>query len=420
MERLRGRRILLGVTGSIAAYKAPLLLRELQRQGAQVRVVVSESALRFVTEGTLAAFAPVVSRVFPPGLPGSWHVEWARWAEVMLIAPCSATTLSKLAAGIGDTAPTLLACSLPETTPLVLAPAMDPELWERPAIRRAIEQLRGDGAWIIPPAFGELASGALGIGRLPEIETILSTAEGALTTGVLTPARRQLWGGRHVLVTAGPTREALDAVRYLSNSSTGRMGYALAEACRDRGASVVLISGPVALPPPPGMVVELVETAEHMAAAVLRYREWADVVIAAAAVADYTPVETWAGKLKKGDRELLLRLRPTVDILATLGAQRRAGQLLVGFALEAEAEWSAAEQKRQRKGVDLLVLNSLRWGSIGRAENTIALFLPDGRIRIFPPRAKRVCAEWIVNAIEELLHGPEREQETAAAPGGSR
>ncbi len=405
MESLRGRRVVLGVTGSIAAYKAPLFLRELQRQGAEVRVVVSEAALHFVAEAALTAFAPVVSRVFPPGLPGSWHVEWARWAEVMLIAPCSATTLGKLVCGIADTAPTLLACSLPKTTPLVLAPAMDTELWERPAVQRAVEQLRREGVWIIPPAFGELASGAVGLGRLPEVEAILSTVEGALTTGVLSAARQQLWSGRHVLVTAGPTREPVDALRYLSNHSTGRMGYALAEACRDRGASVVLISGPAAVPPPPGIVVEQVETAEHMLAAVLRYREWADVIIAAAAVADYTPAETWPGKLKRGSHDLLLRLRPTEDILATLGAHRRAGQLLVGFALEAEAEWAAAEQKRQRKGVDLLVLNSLRWGSIGRPDNTIALFLPDGRIRMFPPRSKRVCAEWIVDALEELLSG---------------
>ncbi len=405
MKRLQGRRVVVGVTGSIAAYKAPFVVRELQRQGAEVRVVVSSSALQFVTEAALGAFAPVVSQVFPSGLSGSWHIEWARWAEVMLIAPCSATTLGKLAAGIADTAPTLVASSLPRTTPLVLAPAMDSELWEQPAVQRAVARLREDGAWIIPPAVGELASGTVGIGRLPEVETLLGTVEGALVTGVLTPSRRRIWEGRRVLVTAGPTREPIDAVRYLTNASSGRMGYVIAEAVRDRGASVVLVSGPTNLSVPAGIEFQSVETAEQMLATVVQWQEWADVIIAAAAVADYTPVEPQAGKIKRSEGEFLLRLRPAVDVLANLSARRRAGQMLVGFALEVEAEWVAAEQKRQSKGVDLLVLNCLRWGrsGFGGEENTIALFLPDGRIRMFPPRSKRVCAEWIANAIEEFL-----------------
>jgi len=402
---LQGRRIVLGVTGSIAAYKAPLLVRELRRHGAEVRVAVSPSARQFVADGALAAFAPVVGEVFPPALPHSWHVEWARWAEVMLIAPCSATTLGKLAAGIADTAPTLVACALPRQTPLVLAPAMDSELWEQPALQRAVDFLRESGAWIIPPAVGELASGTVGVGRLPELETLLGTLEGALTTGVLTSYHRQLWKGRTVLVTAGPTREWLDAVRYLTNGSTGRMGYALAESFRDRGARVILVSGPTELPDPPGIMLQRVETAEQMFAAVWHYREHADVIVAAAAVADYTPAEPLAGKRKKTSEEWTVRLRPTPDILATLGHERRAGQLLVGFALETDAEWGSAWEKLRRKRLDLLVLNSLRWGrsGFGGTENTLALLFPDGRIRMMPPRSKRVCAEWIVTAVGELL-----------------
>jgi len=407
MKRLEGRRVVVGVTGSIAAYKAPLVVRELQRQGAQVRVVASPSALRFVAEGALAAFAPVVTQVFPEGLPQSWHVEWARWAEVMLIAPCSAATIGKLAAGICDTAPTLVACSLPRTTPLVLAPAMDTELWEHEGVQQAVEQLRRRGVWVIPPAVGELASGAYGVGRLPEVETLLGSVEGALVTGVLSPRRRALWRGRRVVVTAGPTQEPIDAVRYLTNASSGRMGYALAEAFRDRGAEVVLVSGPVALPEPPGVRVYRVRTAQEMAEAVLGVSEDADVVVGAAAVADYTPVEPLAGKRKKGEEEWLLRLRPTRDILATLGQRRRPGQVLVGFALEVSSEWEAARQKVLHKGLDLVVLNSLRWhaSGFGGEVNTVALLFADGRIRMFPPRSKRVCAEWIVTAVEELWSG---------------
>jgi phosphopantothenoylcysteine decarboxylase/phosphopantothenate--cysteine ligase len=410
-QRLQGRRVVVGITGSIAAYKAPLVVRELQRQGAEVRVVASSSALRFVTEETLRAFAPVVTQVFPPQMPGSWHVEWARWAEVVLIAPCSATTLGKLAAGIGDTAPTLLACSLPRTTPLVLAPAMDTELWEHPAIQRAVAHLRQDGAWIVPPAVGELASGAVGLGRLPEVETLLGTVEAALTVGVLSPDRRALWEGRRVVVTAGPTREPFDAVRFLSNASSGRMGYALAEAFRDRGATVVLVSGPTALPDPPGLLLHRVETARQMYDAVMQYYPAADVVVAAAAVADYAPADPFPGKLKKEAGERVVRLQPTVDILATLGQRRAPGQVLVGFALEAGAEWEAARHKLVAKSVDLLVLNSLRWtrSGFGGDENTVALLFADGRIRMLPPRSKRVCAEWIVNAVEDILrseHAP--------------
>ncbi|MEN3027066.1 MAG: bifunctional phosphopantothenoylcysteine decarboxylase/phosphopantothenate--cysteine ligase CoaBC [Chlorobiota bacterium] len=411
MERLRGRRIVLGVTGSIAAYKAPLILRELLRQGAEVRVVMSPSARQFVAEGAIAAFAPAVVDVFPTGFPGSWHVEWARWAEVMLIAPCSATTLSKLAIGLCDTAPTLVARSLPRTTPLVVAPAMDTELWEQPALQRAVAQLRAEGVWVLPPAYGELASGSVGVGRLPEVESILSTVEGALTTGVLSPWHRQFWSGRRVLVTAGPTREPIDAVRYLSNASSGHMGYALAEAFRDRGAEVALVTGPTALPEPPGVELHQVETAEQMYEAVRSRTAEADVIVATAAVADYTPAEPMVGKRKRAAEEWLLRLRPTPDILAHLAQQRHPGQILVGFALEVQEEWSAARQKLAAKGVDLLVLNSLRWGrsGFGREENTIALLFPDERIRMLPPRSKRVCAEWIVNAVEEVAsaaHGP--------------
>jgi phosphopantothenoylcysteine decarboxylase/phosphopantothenate--cysteine ligase len=401
--RFAGRRIVVGVTGSIAAYKAPLLVRELVREGADVRVVVSPTATHFVAPGALRTFAPTVLELFPAEFPGTWHIEWARWAEAMLIAPCSAATLGKLAAGIPDTAPTLVACALPATTPLVLAPAMDSEMWEHPATVGAVAQLRRRGVWIVPPAYGELASGSVGVGRLPELESILGTLEAALLLGVQQPLHR--WDGLRVLVTAGPTRERLDPVRFLSNFSSGRMGYALAEAARDRGAEVVLVSGPTALPQPPGVEFVRVESAREMAAAVLERADTADVLCMVAAVVDFAPRSSSPTKLhKSGQGTMLLELETTPDILAAVAQQRRPGQLLVGFALETDSEWESAQRKLHEKGCDLVVLNSLRWGAAGFESpfNTIAVLSRQGYVRMFPPRSKRVCAEWILQCVQEL------------------
>ncbi len=397
---LQGKKILLGITGSIAAYKSAVLVRLLVKAGAEVRVVMTRAATDFISPLTLSTLSrhEVYTHVHEAG---AWHshVELGLWADALVIAPATAHTLARMAQGLCDDM--LTAVYLSARCPVWVAPAMDLDMWQHPATQRNLRTLQADGVSIIPVGEGELASGLHGPGRMAEPEAIVAFLEAALTPqGPL--------AGRTVLVTAGPTHEPLDPVRFLGNRSTGKMGIALAEELARRGARVQLILGPTPLRPTrPDIEVVPVRTAEEMhAAAATRFAQ-ADAAILAAAVADYRPATVASEKIKKQGDELQLRLVRTPDIAATLGKRKKPGQVLVGFALETENERANALGKLRRKNLDFIVLNSLRDEGAGFAHDTnkVTILSADGTEKLFPLKSKREVAADIV---AELAHRLER------------
>lgn len=353
-----GRKILLGVCGSIAAYKSAYLTRLLVKQGAEVRVVMTPDACQFVAPLTFSTLSKQNTHwQFTANEGASWnnHVELALWADLVLIAPATANTLAKMATGICDNL--LLAVYQSAKCPVAIAPAMDLDMYHHPANQHNIELLSGYGNHIIPAEYGELASGLEGEGRMAEPEHILAWIDDFFRP-------KGPWAGKRVAITAGPTREAIDPVRYITNHSSGKMGIALAEEAARRGAKVLLILGPTELKPAnPAIEVVAVESAEDMLKASEAVFAETDVFIGAAAVADYTPVSPAIRKVKKTDKDLSISLKRTDDILKTLGAKKRKGQLLVGFALETHDAEQHAREKLKDKGLDLIVLNSL--GDVG-------------------------------------------------------
>lgn len=409
-----GKRILLGVTGSIAAYKAVNLLRMLIQEGAEVTVVMTEAATRFVAPLTFEVLSgrPVASDLFGAHQE-MLHLTLPERADVMVIAPATANTLAKCALGLADDL--LSTMVLAATCPLIIAPAMDGGMWEHPAVRRHVEALRQRGTRVLDPEDGPLASGRFGKGRLTEESVILAAIEACLSP------RRDLVGQR-VLISAGPTQEAIDPVRFISNRSSGKMGYALAEAARERGADVLLVSGPTMLPVPCGVETISVTTAEEMAKALLSRLAWSTVVIMAAAVADFRPVRPSASKIKK-DREGLqtLALEPTDDILALLSSQRTS-QILVGFAAETESVVTHAQEKLKRKGLDLIVGNNVTAPGSGFGSDTSAAVLidRDGGVTEVPVMPKRSLADRILDRVLTLSQNSSGSRATArflANPG---
>ena len=419
---LDGKRIVLGITGSIAAYKAAELVRQLVQAGAEVQPVMTAGAARFIPPLTIATLAKreVLGELFPEAgeAQTAWtrHVDLGLWADGVVIAPATAQTLAKLAAGACDNM--LTAIVLSARCPVLVSPAMDHDMWAHPATRRNVATLQADGVTVVAPAHGELASGLVGDGRLPEPAALVARLDAWLrdagsaedAPGEAEPAkddpaheRRQPGGplaGRHVLVTAGPTREALDPVRFLSNGSTGTMGFEIAAAAARRGARVTLIAGPVALDTPPGVDRVDIVTADELLEAALAHAD-ADLVIAAAAVSDYAPIETAARKLKKSDDGLTLALRRTPDVLATLGARTRAGQTLVGFALETHDGEAHARAKLTRKALDWIALNVASEPGVGfgTGTNRLTLLSADGARVEIPLGPKRGVAEALLDAV---------------------
>jgi len=392
--------IVLGVTGCIGAYKACEVLRELQRRGHDVHVVMTEHATRFVGAMTFEALSrhPVFVDQFALGQGGEiQHVSLADAAELLLVAPCTANMIGKLACGIADDALSTLATAT--RAPLALAPAMNVNMFEHPAVVENLERLRRRGATVIEPGEGYLACGWLGKGRLAEVAEIVVAAERVL-------ARRRDLEGLRVVVSAGPTVEDIDPVRFLSNRSSGKMGYRLAEVARDRGATVVLVSGPTALAVPAGLEFVPVRSAAEMAEAVFARAEAAHVVVMAAAVADYRPASVAPEKLKKGGSGRTLELVRTVDILQTLGA-RKGTCLLVGFAAETEDVLAHARRKLAEKNLDLIVANDVALAGAGFAGETNVAVLVDagGGEQGLPLMDKRDLAERIWDRVLELRAG---------------
>jgi phosphopantothenoylcysteine decarboxylase/phosphopantothenate--cysteine ligase len=393
---LDGRELLLGVTGSIAAYKAVYLLRELTRQGARVSVCLTEHARQFVGALTFRTLSgrPVLTDLFDPQSDAAVeHVTLAERAAAVLVAPATANLLAKAAQGLADDFLTTLL--LAARCPVLMAPAMDGGMWEHPAVTANVATLRARGVTVLEPDAGALASGLSARGRLPEVDAIVEAL-----LGVLTPVRDL--AGERVLVTAGPTREPIDPVRYISNRSSGRMGYALAAAAARRGAEVTLVSGPTALTPPAAAAFVPVQTAEEMREAVLQHAGRASIVVKAAAVADYRVGRPAAQKIK-GKRDLTLELTPNPDILAEVAA--RAGHaFVVGFAAETNDVVANAQAKLAAKGVDLLVVNDVSRRDIGfdAEDNEVLLIDRWGGNRPLPRMPKAAVADAILDALLAL------------------
>lgn len=363
---LRGKRVLVGVTGSIAAYKSAILVRLLVKAGAEVKVVLTPSAKDFITPLTLATLSknPVEYEFVDDQQAGTWnnHVELGLWADLLVIAPTTSNTLSKMASATCDNL--LMAVYLSAKCPVFFAPAMDLDMYQHPANKVNIEKLQGFKNRMIQPGSGELASGLHGEGRMAEPEEIVQHLEEFLSEGL--PL-----AGRKVLITAGPTYEAIDPVRFIGNHSSGKMGFAIARAAAESGAEVTLVAGPTAQKIDHPLVNRIdVKSAQDMYEACHASFEHADVAVLSAAVADYRPKSVAGQKIKKKDQALQIELEPTPDILASLGAKKREEQLLVGFALETNNEEEHAKGKLERKNLDFIVLNSLNDKGAGFATDT--------------------------------------------------
>lgn len=394
---LANKELVLGVCGGIAAYKSVELLRQLVKQGAQVRVIMTRSAARFVGPTTFAVLSgnPVCIDLFEASDDAAIrHIDWAEAAQGVVIAPATANMVAKLAHGIADDA--LSTFMLAVTCPILVCPSMNTNMYEHPAHRRNLMQLAEDGCQVLAPGEGELACGTTGPGRLPDPTSIVDRLASALTVKDL--------AGRNVLVTAGPTREAIDPVRYISNPSSGKMGYALARAAEYRGARVTLISGPVNLDPPLNVSMVPVVTAEAMADAVLARLERAHVVIKVAAVADYRPLTTATHKIKKGDGNVQLTLSRTTDILQAVG-ERKKHQFVVGFAAETRDMARYAREKLQAKRLDLIAANLIGPpdSGFGADTNRLTLFFADGGQEVLDVMDKQQLAHVILDRIVDRI-----------------
>ena len=401
---LAGREIVLGVTGSIAAYKAVYLLRELTRLGAGVTVALTEHARKFVSDLTWRTLSgrPVLVDLFDPQTDlAVEHVSIAERADGFVVAPATANLLAKAAHGIADDFLTTML--LATRAPVLMVPAMDGGMWEHPAVRANVATLRGRGISVMEPEIGPLASGLSGPGRFPEIETIVEAIQGLLTPVKDLAAER-------LLITSGPTREPLDPVRYLSNRSSGKMGHALALAALRRGAGVIFVSGPTAVSPPSGVVYVPVQTAEEMREAVLQHLQEATIVVKAAAVADYRPKSQSPMKIASKQDEITIELTPNPDILKEIGA-RKGGAFLVGFAAETHDVGARARAKLQSKGIDLLVVNDVSQTGIGfeSDDNQVALLDRWGGTIDLPRMTKLQVAHAIYDRVLSLRAAkPER------------
>ncbi|MGE0771658.1 MAG: bifunctional phosphopantothenoylcysteine decarboxylase/phosphopantothenate--cysteine ligase CoaBC [Cyclobacteriaceae bacterium] len=397
---LEGKKIILGITGSIAAYKAAFLTRLLVKDGAEVRVIMTSSAQDFITPLTLATLSknPVLSR-FEKGDTGEWnnHVELGLWADALVIAPASANTIAKMAHGICDNL--LLATYLSARCPVFVAPAMDLDMWQHGSTQENIQRIKRYGNFLLDPGHGELASGLVGLGRMAEPEEILQQLKTFFSS-------KKKLSGKRALVTAGPTYEAIDPVRFIGNHSTGKMGYAIAEELANHGAEVTLVSGPSALAASDRVKTKKVTSADQMYEACRGLFHEMDIAVLSAAVADYKPSTVATQKIKKKDTALSIELSKTTDIAAELGRTKHNGQIVVGFALETENEVENARKKIAEKNFDLIVLNSLNesGAGFGHDTNKVQLISRSGEIQQFSLKSKKEVAKDIVNAIIQLQH----------------
>lgn len=390
---LKGKKILVGITGSIAAYKSVIFVRLLVKAGAEVKVIMTESAKDFVSPLTFSTLSKnkVLLNLFDED---NWnnHVMLGRWADIMIIAPASCNTISKMANGICDNL--LQAVFLSSKSPVMLAPAMDEDMWRHPSTQRNIRKLKDDGVSVLPVYKGELASGLSGEGRMPEPEQLINFIENFFI-------QKKDFEGKKALVTAGPTHEALDPVRFISNASSGKMGIAIANELAQRGAEVHLILGPSNIQPSANVKIKNVISAEDMYRECMKEFESYDVIVMAAAVADYTPKAISHQKIKKESDAFSLELVKTKDILFEAGKRKSANQVLVGFALETNNEKENALKKLKQKNADLIILNSMNdeGAGFGLDTNQVTIFDKNNKEYSFSVKSKKEVAEDIVNTI---------------------
>ncbi len=394
---LKGKKIVLGITGSIAAYKACYIIRGLVKAGAEVQVVITPAGKEFITPITLSTLTqkPVVSEFFSQR-DGTWnsHVKLGLWADAMLIAPCTASTLGKMANGVADNM--LVTTYLSMKAPVFIAPAMDLDMYQHPTTQANMDRLRSFGNQIIEPQSGFLASGLEGKGRMEEPENIVAYLDNYFEEKDLQ--------GKRIMITAGPTYEKIDPVRFIGNYSSGKMGFALAEECARRGAEVTLIAGPVSMSCSANIHRIDVESCEEMYQAATTTFANMDAAILCAAVADFRPENVATEKIKREKDDLVIRLKPTHDIAAQLGQMKKQGQLLVGFALETNDEEANAQKKLQKKNLDFIVLNSLqRKGTCFQSDdNQISILSANGQVD-FDKKPKTEVAKDIVNELSKQL-----------------
>ena len=399
---LKGKKIVLGITGSIAAYKSCLIIRELIKSGAEVQVVITPAGKEFITPITLSALThkPVVSEFFSQK-DGTWnsHVDLGLWADAMVIAPCTAATLGKMANGVADNM--LITTYLSMKAPVFIAPAMDLDMYKHPSTQKNIETLRSFGNHIIEPGSGFLASGLEGKGRMEEPENIVKALADFFSTSSESPSYTEDLKDKKILITAGPTYEKIDPVRFIGNYSSGKMGFALAEECARRGAKVVLVAGPVSLTCSDGIQRVNVESCEEMYEAAVGVFPDCDAAILCAAVADFRPEAIAEEKIKRVGDDLVLKLKPTQDIAATIGRMKEKSQRIVAFALETNEEENNAQRKLEKKNADFIVLNSTRIpGTTFQADdNQITIINKEGKKRY----AKKPKTEVARDIIDELV-----------------
>ena len=399
---LKGKKIVLGITGSIAAYKSCLIIRELIKSGAEVQVVITPAGKEFITPITLSALThkPVVSEFFSQK-DGTWnsHVDLGLWADAMVIAPCTAATLGKMANGVADNM--LITTYLSMKAPVFIAPAMDLDMYKHPSTQKNIETLRSFENHIIEPGSGFLASGLEGKGRMEEPENIVKALADFFSTLSESPSYTEDLKDKKILITAGPTYEKIDPVRFIGNYSSGKMGFALAEECARRGAKVVLVAGPVSLTCSDGIQRVNVESCEEMYEAAVGVFPDCDAAILCAAVADFRPEAIAEEKIKRVGDDLVLKLKPTQDIAATIGRMKEKSQRIVAFALETNEEENNAQRKLEKKNADFIVLNSTRIpGTTFQADdNQITIINKEGKKRY----AKKPKTEVARDIIDELV-----------------
>lgn len=402
---LKGKKIVLGITGSIAAYKSCLIIRELIKSGAEVQVVITPAGKEFITPITLSALThkPVVSEFFSQK-DGTWnsHVALGLWADAMVIAPCTAATLGKMANGVADNM--LITTYLSMKAPVFIAPAMDLDMYKHPSTQKNIETLRSLGNHIIEPGSGFLASGLEGKGRMEEPENIVKALADFFSTSSESPSYTEDLKDKKILITAGPTYEKIDPVRFIGNYSSGKMGFALAEECSRRGAKVVLVAGPVSLTCTESIQRVDVESCKEMYEAAVGEFPNCDAAILCAAVADFRPETIAEQKIKRVGDELLLKLKPTQDIAATIGSMKGEGQRIVAFALETNEEESNAQRKLEKKNADFIVLNSTRIpGTTFQADdNQITIINKEGK-KSYAKKPKTEVARDIIDELVSIL-----------------